>query len=126
MNGRIAFRIFLGLLVLALLAGVAVFAYNAGLARELALNGQLQAGIAEGAPYRYFYGGPLFLWPFGFPFLGCLFALAILFLFGAFMRGLFWHSPRRWERMHRRWEKGVPPIFDEWHQRAHEPNADEK
>jgi hypothetical protein len=36
---------------------------------------------------------------------------------------LFGRPWRHGWRHHGKWEGGVPPMFDEWHKRAHEGNA---
>ena len=128
MNRSIVFRIILTVVLLAVVAGLGVFAYNAGVANGLAQN--IQAAGAAGKtvqPYPYPYYGMPFARGFGFPgfgFLGCLFPLFLLFVFFGLMRVIFWHGPRDWRhhRMHGHhgdWEEGVPPMFAEWHRRAH-------
>jgi hypothetical protein len=132
MNGRIIYRVLLGLALLAVVAGVGVYAYNFGVARGLAANPELVA--PEGgqvAPFAYpFYGGPFgyyrphFGWGFG-PF-GCLFPLLGLFLVFALLRGLFWRGHWGWGRGWRHYGPGghdVPPPFEEWHRRMHETPA---
>jgi hypothetical protein len=123
-----------GILVVLLLATVAVtagvFAYQAGVAQGMVTSGKVV--IPEGGvgvmPYGYgmpFYGG----WGFGFGFLRCLFPLLGFFLLFALLRGIFWRGGG-WGR--RGWAYGghgeggsnVPPMFDEWHKRAHgQPTA---
>ena len=97
------------------------------------------SGESVPAPYPYYgygYGMP-FHRPFGFGFgFGCFGPLLVLFLFFIAMRSfrfLFWGP--RWGWVHhpfhgqgpwrRDWgERGVPPMFDEWHKKAHEtPSA---
>ena len=100
-----------GLLVLGLLATVGIYTYNLGMAQGLA-----QAGTAAAAPGAVpmvpMYWRP---WGFGFGFFPFFPFLFFLFLFAA-VRGLFWR--RRWYGP--RWdERGVPPMFEEWHRRAH-------
>lgn len=127
-------RVIVGiLLVLALVVGgVAVgrSAYQAGLARGLADSGQVGQNTPPGQgeprpgprPYPYYgpYGwhGP---WGFGFGFFGFLFPLLFLFLIFGLVRGLFWRGhggpPGYWGR-------GVPPMFEEWHRRAHESKGE--
>ncbi|MBF8281595.1 MAG: hypothetical protein HW378_510 [Anaerolineales bacterium] len=128
MNGR---TILIGLLVLALLAGAAgvgVYAYNAGVAQGLVQSGKVT--VVEGGPYAN-YGGPFFFprpFGFGFGFLGCLFPLLFFFLIFGLLRGLLWRGPWGWRRGwgggghhgHGPWGEGsVPPMFEEWHRRAH-------
>jgi hypothetical protein len=128
MNGR---TILIGLLVLALLAGAAgvgVYAYNAGVAQGLVQSGKVT--VVEGGPGPYpYYGGPFLFrpWGFGFGFLGCLLPLLFFFLIFGLLRGLFWRGPWGWRRGwgaghhgHGPWGEGsVPPMFEEWHRRAH-------
>ena len=129
MNGR---TILIGLLVLALLAGAAgvgVYAYNAGVAQGLVQSGKVT--LVEGGPGPYpYYGGPFLFRPFGFGFgfLGCLFPLLFFFLIFGLLRGLLWRGPWGWRRGwggeghhgHGPWGEGsVPPMFEEWHRRAH-------
>jgi hypothetical protein len=139
---NVVFRILAGLVLLVAIAGIAFFAFNAGMTRGVALN--LQSPAAQSAPAGqpipyYGYGMP-FLHPmpfFGFGCFGVLIPLFLLFLaFGAARRMLWgprwgWHHHLRHDGP---WgEKGpgspdfVPPMFAEWHKRAHgEAPADEK
>ena len=86
---------------------------------------------AAGAP-AVVYAAPFIHPPlgFGFGFLGCLAPLLFLLFFFGLLRLLFWAGPGRHAFHHagcgpgRRgmnWEKGVPPFFEEWHRRAHQP-----
>jgi hypothetical protein len=136
MTKHIVFRIVAGLVLLAAIAGIAFFAFNAGVTRGAVTN--LPAPSVENgvAPFPYFghYGMPFHF--FGF---GCFAPLAVLFLvclaFGS-MRRMFWGP--RWgghfmHRHHGPWgerssDEFVPPMFKEWHTRAHaapEKPADE-
>ena len=106
MGGRFGWLI--GLLVIAMLAIVGVYAYNVGVAHGLAESGRLVA--APGAAVPVVFWRP---WGFGFfPF----FPLLFIRFWCVALRGLFWR---------RRWYGGacgyggVPPAFDEWHRRAH-------
>jgi hypothetical protein len=119
MNGRIVLRVLFALVVLAVVAGVGFYAYNIGVAQGMAGD----AGIAAPgvAPHLY-YGRPFFFGPFGFGFAGCLFPLFFIFLALLLLRGLFWHG--RWSHgYHGRWEQSVPPMFEEWHRKAHEAQS---
>ncbi len=123
MDGKIWFRILAGLVVIAAVAGVAFFAFNAGAATHL----QLPASASGQAPYPY-YGFP-FWGPFPFLGFGCFGPLIALFLLFMAMRAfsfmLFGPRWNRWGHMHHGWrhgweeEGGVPPMFREWHDRAH-------
>ncbi|MGE5072008.1 MAG: hypothetical protein ACM3MF_01155, partial [Anaerolineae bacterium] len=88
MDGKVWFRIFAGLVLLAAIAGIAVFAFNAGAATHI----QVPANATGQVPYPM-YRYPF--WGFGFPFfgLGCFGPLiAILLFFLAFraLSFLFW------------------------------------
>jgi hypothetical protein len=121
MDGKIVFRIVAALVLIAAVAGVAFFAFNAGMATHVQLPA---AGSGQG-PYPY-YG---FWHPFPFFGFGCFGPLIILLLLFLALRAfsfVLW-GPRwgHWRHMHRGWrrgwdeEGGVPPMFKEWHDRAH-------
>lgn len=124
MNRKIVLGVLLALVLIAGAVSIGVYSYNAGVAQGLVESGKLTdlpAG-AEGRVYP-FYGGPFFFHrPFGFGFLGCLGPLLFFFLIFALFRGLMWGGP--WGRghgwRHGPWQKGVPPMFDEWHRQAHQ------
>ena len=124
-------RWILGILVVVLLAAfavtVGVFAYQAGVAQGLVNSGKLVApdGGVGVVPFGYrmpgFYGG----WGFGFGFLRCLVPILGFFLLFSLLRLVFWRGGG-WGR--RGWghrggygpgQGNVPPMFDEWHKRAH-------
>jgi hypothetical protein len=122
MKNNIWLRILAGLVLLLAIAGLTFMAYQSGVNHTSMVVAQTSSGTAP-APYPY-YG---WFWPpFLFPF-GCFIPLIALFLiflaFSAF-RFMLW-GPRRWEHhMHRHYghwdsENSVPPMFDEWHKRAH-------
>jgi hypothetical protein len=109
------------LVLVAVLGAVAIGtnAYHAGIARGLEEAARLPApgGATSGAPPYVYYGphwyyGPY--WHHGFGF-GFLFPLLFLFLVFALFRG---HHYRSWKTA------GVPPMFEEWHRRAHEATKD--
>src|SRR5258707_889659 len=80
----------------------------------------LPAPDASGGPVPYYgYYGPF--WhhgPFAFGFFGFLFPLLGLVLIFGLLRALFWGP---WcAGLHRLTKAGVPPMFAEWHSRAHE------
>ncbi len=128
MNGRIWLSILLVLVLIALLAGVGAYAYNVGIAQGVAQSGRLETPSQGVAPYPYPYGGPFFFRPFGWGFglFGLLIPLFLLFLFFGLFRAIFWRG--RWGRYGPRgdWGQGVPPMFEEWHRRAHEPKPQER
>ena len=140
MNGKTGLRILSALVLLAAIAGIAFFAFQAGIAKGSPITIQAPSGQSAPAPapapypfYGYGYGMP-FHRPFGFGFgFGCFGPLLVLFLlFIAFrsFRMLFWGP--RWGMGHhhgpwgRHWENGVPPMFDEWHKKAHGEQPEEK
>ena len=124
---HVVFRIIAGLILLAAIAGIAFFAYQAGVAHEVTANIQGPASGTTVSPYP-FYGMPFgyFGWFPGFGFLGCLIPIFLLFLaFGA-MRWMMWGPRWGWRRMHRGsmengpWGRDIPSMFNEWHRRMHE------
>ena len=121
MDGRFIIRILLVIVVIAVLIGIGVSVYNAGVAQGLAKSGKLVPPSGT-APYPYY--GPFFYRPFGFGFgfLGLLFPLLLILLFFGLLRGIFWGGwrGRGWGGPRGNWQDGAPPIFEEWHRRAHE------
>ena len=104
--------------VLALLValGIGFGAYNYGVSQGIANSPQVAAAIRDGGhtayPYPWHHG------PFGFGFFPFFPFFGILFFF-LIARLIFWGRP--WHG-HRGWygPYDVPPMFDEWHRRAHE------
>ena len=135
MNGNnIGLRIVSALVLVAAIAGIAYFAFQAGVVRGSPITLQAPSGETAPAPYPYYgygYGMP-FHRPFGFGF-GFFGFLILLFLFFAALRAfrlLLWgprwgwghrHGPGAWGRP---WENGMPPMFEEWHKRAHGQNSE--
>jgi hypothetical protein len=132
---NIVFRIVAGLVLLAAIAGIAFFAYQAGVTHGAAAN--IQLPVAEdGVVFYPHFGMHTFM---GFGFFGVLFVLFLLCLaFGA-MRRLFWGPRWGWRHMGHfgpegqgpmgrgSWGERVPPFFSEWHKRAHaSPSAEEQ
>jgi len=134
MTKHFVFRIVAGLVLLAAIAGLGFFAYQAGVAHGVAANIQVPAAETAGLPYP-FYGMPYghFMGFHGFGFFGLLIPLFLLCLaFGA-MRRMIWGP--RWGMRHMghgpmghhgSCDEGVPPMFAEMHRRAHEQPADKK
>ena len=129
MNGKIVFRILAGLVLLVAIAGIAFFAFNLGMAQHV----QLPATANGQAAYPYLGYGFWRPFPFfGFGCFGPLIALFLLFLAFRALSFIFWGP--RWshgEHMHHGWrrgwdENGVPPMFQEWHKRAHDEPVDDK
>jgi hypothetical protein len=136
MNGKIVFRIIAGLVLIAAIGAIAFFAFNMGLAQHVqipAANGGQTQLPNGGMPYNT----PYFWHPFPFLGFGCfapLIAIFLLFLAFRAFSFLFWGPHWGYSgHMHRAWRRGgwnegeVPPMFQEWHKRAHgESVADEK
>ena len=132
MNGNnVGLRIISALVLIAAIAGIAYFAFQAGVVRGSPVTIEAPSGETVPAPYPYYgygYGMP-FHRPFGFGF-GLLGFLILFFLFFTALRAfrfLFWGPRWGWGHHHtghgpwgRHWENGVPPMFEEWHKRAHE------
>jgi len=131
MDGKIVLRIVSALVLVAAIAGIGFFAYQAGVAHGSPVTLQAPSGGTAPAPYPYFgYGMPWHAFPFfGFGCFGLLIPLFLFFLAMRAFRFLFWGP--RWGHMHGPWrhgwheEGGVPPMFSEWHDRAH-GKAEEK
>jgi hypothetical protein len=130
---HIVFRILAGLVLLAAIAGIAFFAYNAGVTRGAMMNIPAPSGEVNGQVYPYFaYGMPWHFPPFfGFGCFGLLFPLFLFFLAVGAFRRMLWGPRWGWHRMghHGPWGEhgeGVPPMFAEWHKRAHGEQSEEK
>jgi len=111
MNRRRGFGLLWGIGTLLIVGLVAAVAYQAGLSAQLATAG----GTYAVAPHLVGLG-------FGFAFFWLLPILFILLIvFGVFRGGRRWYG-RGWygsRGMYDRGDRDVPPIFDQWHQRAH-------
>ncbi len=132
MDGRIWLRFLAGLVLIAAIAGIAFFAYQTGVANGSPVTVQAPSGQTAPAPYPYYgYGMPWHAFPiFGLGCFGPLIALFLLFLAFRAISVIFWGP--RWGHMHgghwhRAWgENGVPPMFQEWHDRAHGKSEPDK
>ena len=124
MNGNnIGLRIVAALVFIAAIAGIAYFAFQAGVAQGSPITIESPSGETAPMPYPYYGYGMPFHRPFGFGFgfLGCLIPLFLFFLLWGPRWG--WHrGPWR----HNWSEAGVPPMFEEWHKRAHGGQSEEK
>jgi len=135
MNDKIGLRIISALVLIAAIAGIGFFAFRAGVAQGSPITLQAPSGETAPAPYPYYGFGMPYHGPFGFGFgFGCfgpLLALFLLFVALRSFRFLFWGHRFGWGH-HRhgpwgmRWENGVPPMFEEWHKRAHGEPTEEK
>jgi len=106
MNRRIAVAVALVVVAVALAGLIGTTAYRAGLARGLAEAGNVPGPWLYHGPF--WYAGP-------FAFLGPLLGLLVIL---ALVRGLFWRGWCAGGRGSR--HSGVPPMFEEWHRRAHQ------
>ena len=133
MNGKIAIRIVSALVLIAAIAGLGYVAFNAGVAQgsPVTVNAPEPAGQSYPAPY-YHHGFGMPMPFFGF---GCFGILFTLFRFGMAMKAFrmmafgrhFGHMHAHGPWRHGWGEKGVPPMFEEWHKRAHgEAPAEDK
>jgi len=137
MSEKIVLRIVSALVMIVAIAGIAFFAYQAGVAQgsPVTINAPSGDGVPMPQPY-YGYGyGMRYFHPFGFG-IGCFGPLLALFLFLLAMRAFrfaFWGPRWGWRRhMHehgpwsKHWEDGAPPMFTEWHKRAHGEQPEDK
>jgi hypothetical protein len=134
MNGNTGLRIVAVLVLVAAIAGIAFFAFQAGVAKGSPVTIEAPSGQTAPAPYPYYgygYGMPFYRpWGFGFGFLGFLIPLFLFFLVLRAFRFLFW-GPRWGWGHHGPWrygwgERGLPPMFEEWHKRAHGETTEDK
>lgn len=140
-NGFV-FRVIGALLLLGLVGGGLFMAFKAGEANGIsqapavatAISKAAESGQAAPVPpmmygrgYGYGYGPGFYPMAghhfFGFFPFGICGSIFFLFLFFGFLRMIFfrrmhheghWHGP--WGR---KWEDGVPSMFNDWHKRAH-------
>jgi hypothetical protein len=138
----IIFRVFGALLLLGLIVGAGAFGYQAGVMRGIEQAPVVAAAIENAAengqvapvpPMMYGHGYYGYGYPHGFgyghhfnPFAAICGSILFLFLFFGAMRMLFFRRMRHGWGHHghhgpwgKGWEGNVPPIFDEWHKRAH-------
>ncbi|MGB8645386.1 MAG: hypothetical protein WCF84_09115 [Anaerolineae bacterium] len=130
MNGRhfMGAGLVAAVVLLCVIAGVGMSVYNMGVMQGVMDGGRYApAPVAPAvpapstAPAPYPYYGPSFR-PFGggfLSFIGPLIGLAVLF---TLFRMIFRSHGGHWRGHHGRgWgEGGVPPMFEEWHRRAHQ------
>ncbi len=122
MDGKVWLRILAALVLVAAVAGVAAFAYQAGVVRGSPITVQSPSG--QSGPYPYMGYGFWHAFPFwGFGCFGPLIALFLLFLAFRMISFIFW-GPRWGWGHHRMWRHGwyegeVPPPFKDWHDRLH-------
>jgi hypothetical protein len=134
MNGNnITLRIISALVLIAAIAGIAFFAYQAGAANGSPVTIQAPSGETLPAPYPY-YGYGMHWHPFPFFGFGCFGPLLALFLFFLALKSfrlLFWGPRWGWGHRGGPWRRGwyegdVPPMFKEMHDRLHGKQPEEK
>ena len=132
MSRNTGIRILAALVLIAAVAGIAFLAYQAGVANGSPVTLEAPSGQSVPAPYPYpYYGMPFYRpWGFGFGCFGILIPLFLLFLAFHALRVLFWGPRLSWRRHHgpygRGWNEDVPPMFEEWHKKAHGETPEEK
>lgn len=126
MNGKIVLRVVAGLVLLAVIAAIGFFAFQAGVAQGSPITIEAPSGESVPAPMPYYgYGYGMrghhpFAWGFGC--LIPLFGVFLLVLALKAFRVMMWGPRWGWGHGRGGWgEHGVPPMFEEWHKRAHEP-----
>ncbi len=138
MNGKIGLRIVAALVLVAAIAGIAFFAFQAGVAKGSPVTIQAPSGESVQAPYPYYGYGMPFAYGHHMPFFGfgCFGILIPLFLFFLAMKAfrmMLWGP--RWGHMHhmhggpwrRGWEDGeIPPMMKEMHDRMHGKQPEDK
>lgn len=142
-NGFV-FRLIGVLLLIGLVAAGGFMAYKAGIAQGVSQAPAVATAISQAAEngqavppmvgpgYGYGFHPYGFGYPhhFGFfPLGGICFSIFFIFLFFGFLKMIFFR-PWRHGHMHgpwsRHWEGGVPPMFNEWHKRAHGEKPEEE
>lgn len=127
---RTIVRIFGVLLLIALFVAGGAFVYRAGVAQgisqapEVAEAIQQSAENGNGSPMMFGYGYPHHGYGhhFGFIPFGFFGFFLFLFFFFGLMRLIFfrkWSHHNKHGHWSKHWENGVPPMFEEWHKKAH-------
>jgi hypothetical protein len=143
----IVLRVIALVLLVGLVAGGIFMAFRAGEAQGISQSPAVATAIVQsaesgqpvpvppmmyGRPYGYgypMYGHHAMFLPFG-AICGSIF---FFFLIIGLMKLVFFGGMRHrgWEGRHhgpwgRNWENGVPPMFEEWHKRAHGETTEDK
>lgn len=145
-NGLV-FRVIGVLLLIGLIAAGGFMAFKAGEANGISQAPAVATAIANAAengqavnvpPMMYGHGygyGPGYPMMYGhhhFGFFpgGICFSILFLFLFFGFLKMIFFRGMRHGHHRHgpwgRNWEDGVPPMFNDWHKRAHGEKPEEE
>jgi hypothetical protein len=131
---KIFARVIAALVLIGVIAGIAFFAFNAGIAQGVATKLPQSAPQLGTMPYPY-YGMPFFWHPFGifggiFGFIIGLFVLMFIFrLFSFVLFGPRWgrgeHMMGQHAWRHGWYEGDVPPMVKEMHDRMHGKQPEE-
>ena len=128
MNGKTGLRIVSALVLIAAIAGIAFFAFQAGVAQGSPITIEAPSGETAPVPYPYYgtdMGCPsivrIRIWIRLRLLRSCCSLFFLLFmslplpLLGSTLGTgvIMAHGGRHWG------EGGVPPMFEEWHKRAH-------
>ena len=130
-NGFI-YRLIGVLLLIGLVTTGGFMAYKAGVAQGIAQSPNVAEAIQQNAengqpfppilsPYGYGFGYRHLFHPFG----AICFSIVFFFVFLSALKMVFFRTMRHAWGHHGRhgrwgkWEDGIPPMFDEWHKRAH-------
>jgi len=122
-----------------ILGGAGMLGYRAGVTRGIAQAPEVATAIEKAAEngqpaplmygHGYGYGYPQGFYGYGYPrhfnpFGMICGSILLLFLFFGLMRIFVFRGMRHGWGHHgswrKGWEGGMPPMFDEWHKRAHE------
>jgi hypothetical protein len=118
MSRRILVGVAVALVAVIVVGAIGTTTYRAGVLRGLADAGRLPSPEGGPIPYGGYYGPFWHHGPWGFGFFGLLSSLLAVVLLIGLVRALFWG---RWcTGPYRLSTTGVPPMFEEWHRRAHE------
>jgi hypothetical protein len=119
MNGKFWLGVLLVIVLVAVAAGVGAYAFRMGVAQGLAESGKLPAPATGVAPMPYYAPFHYRAHGHGFGLLSCIVPLLFVFLVFGVIRAMFCRGHWGW-RHHMHGEKGVPPMFEEWHRKMHE------
>jgi hypothetical protein len=133
MNKGILLKIVLALVLIGAIIGLGAVAYQAGFVHGAAADIQLPANGSQTFVYPpMMYGHPFFGFG-GFGFLGCLVPFFLIGLVFFTIRVIFGFGHHGFRHMHHGYwgmdpngEPNVPPMFSEWHRRAHEEKPEDK
>ena len=133
----LVFRVIGALFLIGLIIAGGAMAFKAGEVRGVSQAPAVATAIAQAAEngqgvpvppmmYQHSYGPGYPMYSrhhFGFFPFGICGSILFLFLLLGFIKMIFirgmWSRGHMYEPWSNRWEGGVPPVFSEWHKRAH-------